>query len=453
MKFYGRLEELRKIKSYYDGLSDTGSKIIAITGRRRIGKTRLALESVKEIKHLYFFVSRKRETELVREWTEEIRKNLNTSIYGEFRNMEDLLNFLFDHSKQSPLTVIFDEFQNFYFSNSASFSVFQKVFDLRKQESRLLLIFSGSSYSMMSRIFTDAKEPLFSRASEIIRLSYLTLKDQQSFLEDQKIISFKDRLLLFSIFNGVPKYLEEIAFFNEKLLTTRLNKLLLQREWIWEEGENILREEFGKDYVTYFSILSAIAKGRRILSEIEHFAGIKDAGAYLIKLDSVYNIIERRLPVTSKSHKEKKGRYYIKDNFFDFWLRYIEANRVLKEIGQINLFISNLSNEMQRYLGRKFEDYIIRLFIEENPLNLRFNRIGKYWNRKGSIEIDILITDDKSKSAWAFECKLNRNIISQKLLNNLKEKVTIIPELRGYRFYIGYAYPENGNVRIKLEAQ
>ena len=179
MKFYGRLSELSKIKSYYFGLSGTGSKIIVITGRRRIGKTRLVLESVKGIKHLYFFVSRKRETELVREWTEEIRKKLDATIYGEFRNMEDLLNFLFDHSNKSPLAVIFDEFQNFYFANPTSFSMFQKVFDLRKQESQLLLIFSGSSHSMMNRIFTDAKEPLFGRASEIIRLSYLTLKDQQ----------------------------------------------------------------------------------------------------------------------------------------------------------------------------------------------------------------------------------------------------------------------------------
>ena len=452
MRFYGRRNEIEKIRSYYRLVKSGNSKMLVITGRRRIGKTRLALESVKNIPYLYFFVRKKRIRELLSDWSEEIRRVFGNVFYGEFRSIEDFLNFLFDFSLKNSMVAIFDEFQNFFYSNPGEFSLFQKVFDLKKQDSKLLLIFCGSSYSLMEKIFKNAKEPLFGRASECIKLSYMTLSDQKEFLNDQGLFSGKDQLMLYSIFDGVPKYLEELAEFSDRSIKTRLQKIFRNQDWIWEEGENILKEEFGKSYVSYFSVLSAIAKGRRILGEIEQFSGINDAGAYLKNLEKVSGncLIDRRLPVTSKSPKEKKGRYYLRDNFFNFWFKFIDNRRNLKEIGQVEKAVEEMFSDLDSFLGRKLEDMFIRRFIEENPFNIEFNRIGKYWNRKGDIDIDAMVINDNKREVYAFEVKLNPKKITQKVMNNLFEKVSVIPELRGFTIKTGKVYILDKGLQIEI---
>ncbi|MBC8527803.1 MAG: ATP-binding protein [Candidatus Cloacimonetes bacterium] len=452
MKFYGRSAEIDKIRRYWNHVKTGISKILVITGRRRIGKTRLVLEATSDIPHLYFFVTRKKVTELLRDWSAQVKGTLGDIFFGEFRDMEDFLNFLFDYSKQNPISVIFDEFQNFSYTNPEVYSIFQKVYDLKKDDSALLLIISGSSHSLMEKIFKGTKEPLFGRASEIINLSYLSLTDQAHFLKDQGITSQKEKLFFFSIFDGVPKYWEEIDFYKEKLFSNRLKKLFMEKDWIWEEGENILREEFGKDYVSYFSILSAIAKGRRILSEIEQFAGIKEASAYLKKLENIYQLIERKTPVTEKSRiGSRKGRYYLRDNFFTFWFAFVESRRYLKEIGQKEQAIKGLLSNLEQFSGRMLEKMAIRTIIEENPLKIKFTRIGNYWDRKGEIEVDVIVLNDNTKDAYLFEVKRNKQKITSSVMEKLRTKAAKIPEIAAYRIYTGSVYPDNGELVFELE--
>lgn len=209
----------------------------------------------------------------------------------------------------------------------SAFGTFQKIFDLHREKSNALIIFLGSSFSLMNKIFKDSKEPLFGRASDIINFSYLPLKAQEDILKEHNLFSGKNLLHLFLIFDGIPKYIEELIDSGEKDFQDRVKSLLINREFLWEKGENSLKDEFGKEYSSYYTILSALAKGKRRMNEIEQFGGIRDVGPYLKNLEDIYKLTERRLPLTSKSKKEKKGRYYIKDNFLGFWFRFIEPKR------------------------------------------------------------------------------------------------------------------------------
>ena len=451
MKFYGREAELVKIRGYIDQVKAAGAKILVVSGRRRIGKTRLVLEAVKDTPHIYFFVTRKKEEDLLRDWSEEIRRKLGKVFFGEFRKLEELLEFLYDYTQNTPLTVIFDEFQNFFLSSPQAYSVFQQYFDLRRNDSSLLLIFSGSSHSMMEKIFKGSKEPLFGRASDVIHLSYLSLKAQWEISNDIGLKSQREKLAQYSVFDGVPKYLEEIADINGNSFGERLRELLKNKDWIWEEGENILKEEFGREYVTYFSILSAISKGRRVLSEIGQYAGIPDASPYLKKLEANYQLIKRTLPVTVRNiNRSRKGRYYLRDNFFSFWFRFIEPRRYLKEIGQIELAIREIEQEIDQYTGRKLEELVIRYIIEENPLEWEFTKIGRYWDRKGEVEIDVVVLNERSKVAYFLEAKRDKKKAKISAQENLKEQVSKIGELREYKKNYGFAYPDNGDLRIEV---
>lgn len=449
MKFYGREKELALIKYFIETIKKKGSRILVITGRRRIGKTRLALESVRNFDNLYFFTKKKRINEIIFEWSNEIKNKYGEVFYGSFNSFEEFIKFLFDFSKKKPIALIFDEVQNLLFSEPSAFGTLQKIYDLNREKSHVLLVFLGSSFSLMEKIFKNSREPLFGRASEILKLSYLSLKIQSEILKDSLLYSGKNILHLFSIFDGIPKYIEELIDLGGKSFKNNISRLLIERDFLWDEGENLLKEEFGKEYSSYFSLLSAISKGRRKLNEIEQFTGIKDAGPYLKNLEEIYGIIKRRLPVTSKSRKERKGKYYIEDNFLNFWFCFIESKRMLKETGRAGLAFDEIWKELPGYEGRKLEDMVIRKMIEENPLDINFSRAGKYWNRKGDIEIDAVFLDDKKGKAYLFEIKTNPKKITDKVLENLMEKGQTIPELRNYEIITKAAYLESSGIKIE----
>lgn len=107
MKFYDRENELKRIDAFIEIVKAKGSRMLVITGRRRIGKTRLALEGVRHTNHLYFFTKKKRMNEIVNEWSEEVKEKYGNVFYGNFRNLEEFLEFLFDFSKKNPMGKIY----------------------------------------------------------------------------------------------------------------------------------------------------------------------------------------------------------------------------------------------------------------------------------------------------------------------------------------------------------
>ncbi len=72
----------------------------------------------------------------------------------------------------------------------------------------------------------------------------------------------------------------------------------------------MLIEEFGKNYGTYFSILSAIARGRNTQAEIEAALGEKSVGGYLKRLIDDYNIIIRQHPILAKKAQQLSDMKY-----------------------------------------------------------------------------------------------------------------------------------------------
>ena len=450
MKFYDRTKELTEIKRLITITQNKGSRVIVITGRRRIGKTRLALESVKETKHIYLFTKKKKMHDLIQEWSAEVKKTLGEVFYGQFTDFDQFFEFLFSFSRTTPFIVIIDEVQNLLSVDPTSFGTIQKLYDLHRETSRLCVIFLGSSYSLMNRIFTNEKEPMFGRASDIIKLSYLPLKAQKEILKDTSLLTGHNLLHAFSLFDGVPKYLEEFVDMEAHGFIEKFKALLIEREFLWEEGEYLLKEEFGKEYNSYYSILSAIAKGRCAMNEIEQHTGIKEVGAYLANLEETYSLIERKLPITRRSTKERNGRYYLRDNFLHFWFHFIDAKRSLKEVGRIDKALDEILNELPTFEGRKLEDMLIRTMIEENPLSLEFTKAGKYWDRQGTIELDAVFIDEDTKRVYIFEVKTNKKKILKKQLEILHAKALSLQEFNNYSITLGIAYLDKDDLQVEL---
>ena len=318
MKFYNRERELEKLQSI-QRKSEKTAQFTYVVGRRRIGKTSLLLKSCADKTFLYFFISRKNEQLLCLDFVEEIERKLGEKVYGNFVQFKQLFDYLMNLSKTRNFTLIIDEFQEFQNINASIFSDMQRIWDLNKEESKLNLLVCGSIYSMMHTIFQHSKQPLFGRATNALHLQEFSVNTLKEILTEYYPNYEKDDLLSFYMYTGgVAKYVE--IFIQEEAFTKAKmwDVLFESNSFFLEEGKNVLIEEFGKEYGTYFSILSLIASSKTARPEIESILE-KEIGGYLDRLENVYNIIEKVKPLFSKEGT-RLVKYVIKDNFLNFKL-------------------------------------------------------------------------------------------------------------------------------------
>ena len=280
MKFYDRESEQQLLKEVLDQ-SKREARMTVIMGRRRIGKTELSQRCGDE-SILYFFVGKKAEALLCQDFVAEITNKLGVPVLGQANSFAEVFRFVLQLSKNRPFTLIIDEFQNFQKVNPTVFSDIQRDWDLWKRKSHLNLIISGSVFTLMKKIFEDYEEPLFGRADEKLTLQPFKTDVLKEILNDfNPGYTSEDLLALFSITGGVAWYVTLLLDRGK----TRKNKMLAalteENSPFINEGKNILIEEFGTDYVIYFSILTCIAGGMKTSAEIKHELGIDNISSYL----------------------------------------------------------------------------------------------------------------------------------------------------------------------------
>ena len=425
MKFYDREIELNQLNRTFT-LTQNSSQMTFITGRRRIGKTRLVLKAVEDKPFLYFFVSRKTEPLLCEEYIEEIQKKLKIKVFGEIHSFKDIFELVMEQSRQKQFVLIIDEVQEFLRINPSVFGDIQNIWDRLKDETHLHLIFCGSVYSMMKKIFEHSKEPLFARATQKIYLQPFNIRIlQQIYAEFNQQIDPKNYLAFYTITGGVAKYVE--YFTDRRIFSLKkiINEIFQENSLFLDEGKRVLIEEFGKEYTTYFSILALIASSKTSRSEIESILG-QNIGGYLDRLENQFEIIEKVKPIFSKP-ASRVQKYFISDNFLSFWFRFIYKYYSALEIKNFAYLKQIVFRDFNTYSGRFLEKY----FKEKLALSGKFNNIGSYWEKGNRNEIDIVALNEAERKALIAEVKLNKQKAS---LQNLHQKsVRLMNFLKDYQ--------------------
>ncbi|MBF0289291.1 MAG: ATP-binding protein [SAR324 cluster bacterium] len=424
MKFYNRDHEIKILRQLKEQ-STVSSSMAVLTGRRRIGKTNLALEFAGSHKYLYFFIAKKSENLLCEEFLLEIKKLFSVPVIGEIRWFKDIFALLLEISKTEEFTLILDEFQEFYTINPAVYSEIQQLWDVNKDQSRLNLICIGSVYSLVNKIFQHAKEPLFGRADRMVFLKPFSVSTLNQILADYKI---KDPRTLFDWYvltGGMPKYIDSLISNTKGSLENILEFMVSEYSPFLHEGRHVLIEEFGKEYGTYFSILELISRGKTSRSAIESIVQ-RNIGGYLARLEEDYNLIDRIRPINSKPNA-RLVKYYLKDHFLRFWFRFIHRNWSAVETGNFHYIIQMIQRDFQTYCGPLLEQFFQDLFAASS----QYNRLGSYWEKKHLNEIDLVAINDAEKVIVMAEIKLNKDRIK---LNHLQEKSkNLLASYPGYK--------------------
>ncbi len=415
MKFYDREKELRALRGIRNK-SGQVTRFTVITGRRRIGKTSLVLEAYGKEPFLYFFVSRKAESDLCSDFVDEIARVLDVPVLGLPSRFSDIFEFLMKLSQSRAFTLVIDEFQDFIRVNKSVFSEMQRIWDLNKQGSRINLLVCGSVNTLMNRIFKDEKEPLYGRQTATMKVKPFAPSVLKDILGDYNpTYNSEDLLSLYLFTGGVAKYVELLMDNGKVNSTDMLDMMTAEDSPFIDEGKNMLVDEFGKDYGMYFSILSFIARGHTTRNDLERLLHT-ELGGYLSKLKDEYGLVSSQQPMFEKS-SNKGVHYTINDNFLRFWFRFIYKYNYMLEVGANDKLRTIIQRDYPTYSGHVLERYFKEVLIESG----RYTRIGGWHDRKGENEIDIIAADELGKTVEFYEVKRNKKSIDMSILRSKAE--------------------------------
>ncbi|MFQ5800669.1 MAG: ATP-binding protein [Candidatus Hydrothermarchaeales archaeon] len=423
MKFYNRKKELELLETLYKNLPS----FVVLTGKRRVGKTELIKRFSQGRRFLYLFVdSNKSRDILLSEYEEHIKEELGLPEYIRFTTPAELIQFLLDYEEE--LIVAFDEFQRFLKIDSTFITELQKQWDLKGGSSKVFLITSGSSIGMMKRIFIEEKAPLFKRADNIIALRPFSLKEIFEVLDDLGIKGLEEKLDIYCLFGGTIYYYRLMEKYGVKSFHDALDKLVLNElAPLRHEVRDILIEEFSREHATYYEILSAMSMGKATKKEIGDATHVSPSSLspYLYDLIELLQIAEYVIPVTERSSRTKKGRYFLKDNFFRFYFRFIYRNMSHYLIGNYDIIKEKIALEWKDFKGRILED--VALEFARKTLSNNFPKIGRFWDRRGN-EIDIVGINKKNSEVLLIEVKSRKlsHGDARSVLNNMQKKADLL---------------------------
>lgn len=416
MKFYDRDKEINYLREIRRQ-AETSARFTVVTGRRRIGKTSLVLKAYEDEPMLYFFVARKAEADLCESFAEEIERVLNVPVMGRCKSFAEVFEFLMKVSVQRHFTLFIDEFQEFFKVNKSVFGDMQRAWDLYEKESRINLVVCGSVYSMMQKIFKDNKEPLYGRCTGELKVQPFRPSVLHQILADVKPdYTNEDLLALFSFTGGVAKYVQLLVDAKAFSKDEMIDAIVSENSLFLAEGRNNLVGEFGRDYGVYFSILTCISRGYNTRSAIEDVVG-REIGGYLTNLEKDYELIRKAQPLFEKT-SSKNVRYEIVDVFYTFWFRFLFKYNYIIEIENYAKMREIIFRDYETFSGLMLERFFYRKAIESG----KCTRIGRWWDRKGFNEIDLICEDELEKKAEIYEIKRNASRIDYGVL---KEKADV----------------------------
>ncbi|USS41670.1 ATP-binding protein [Thermococcus aggregans] len=419
--FVNRKDELAFLESLY---SSGKKEVLILYGRRRVGKTELVKRFIKGKTALYFLADREGLESNARRFYEEAAEVLGLPKVDvkDFREAFELIKL----KAPDRLVVVIDEFSYLLLTDKNTPAVFQYVID-EVLDKRFFLILSGSIIGLMEGLM-DYSNPLYGRRTAQLKLKPLNFFHVREYFRNSPIETV---VKIYSVTGGVPMYfrLFEGKNFEEELPRVAFSPTSI----LYEEPEFILREELG-DVHRYYLILEAIALGKHRVSEIASFAGIetKDMPKYLRTLISL-ELVRREVPIT-EPERSKKARYYLNDNFFAFWFRFVKPNRGRIEIGTFEMDW----DAFNAYVGRAFEGVAREFLIELNRagrLPFKFTKIGRWWHK--SEEIDLLALNERERKALLVEVKWKELSEGEAkgILKDLERKVKLIGLEEWENFY------------------
>lgn len=418
--FVDRKQEMETLQSEYER---DGSALVVLYGRRRVGKTTLISEFIRDKNAMFFLASEEAEAQNRSAFKEKVAEFIDSDLLrkADIKSWDVLFRSIMDTPFKSKPVIVLDEFQYLGKANPAFPSVFQRIWEEILKDKPVMVILCGSLISMMESQTLAYGSPLYGRRTAQIRLAQIPFSCYHEFFPGK---TRRELIEMYAVTGGVPKYIE--LFSESGDIYSAIRKCVLNRSgYLYDEPYFLLQQEV-TEVGSYFSIIKAIAAGNSKLSAISAVLEVKATGLtkYLKTLIDL-DILEREVPVTEDNpEKSKKGLYKIKDNYLRFWFAFVYPNMSFIESGHSGIVMDKIRKSLvKNHIAFVYEDVCKERMWElnaENAWPFNFTKLGRYWDAK--TEIDIAALDPEGKNLILGECKYWQEPVGAGVLRNLEAK-------------------------------
>ncbi|GGP17402.1 AAA family ATPase [Nonomuraea glycinis] len=392
--FIGRTRELSVLRRALDktGRGGRPGRALLVRGRRRVGKSRLAEEFIRQVglPHLYYTATGQTLTSELRTFTEEARVSSlpGAAVFASEQpsSWHDALTLLARALPQdSPSIVVIDELPYLIKVDPSFEGVLQKLFDKEFSRRRVLLLLIGSDLSMMEAINTYDR-PFYQRAADFV-INPLTPYDVGHALGLSPAEAFDAHL----VSGGLPMVCEEwpeggsLWDYLEKAVEDPLSALIVS-------GERALGPELPPEAMAR-QVLGAIGSGQRTHANIATAtADISRASmnrALQLLLEKRMITVER--PLSTRPSRET--RYHVTDSHLRFWIPFISTRLADIERGRSDKVLERIRQNWPSWRGMAVESLIREGLRRMDELPDGTGAIGGYWTRTNDPEIDLVGAD------------------------------------------------------------
>ncbi|NOQ53123.1 MAG: ATP-binding protein, partial [Thermoplasmata archaeon] len=385
--------------------------LAVVYGRRRVGKTELLLHFLKDREAIFFHADRRGYRENLVEFQRVASEVIDNPLFERamFESWHEMFRELLPVMGDIRLVVI-DEYP--YLIEEGANEEFQKIWDTLLSKSRVFLVLVGSSMSMMEQKVLAQSAPLYGRRSMQLRVDKFPWEELWGFFPSY---STSEIIETYSVLDGIPLYLEQ--FSGSKGVLKNIEENYLRKDaFLFEEADFLLLEEF-REPRRYFSILRAIASGKRRFGEIADETAMDKTllSKYLSSL-KVLRMIDDDLPLLEG--RTRLRRYRLTDNYYRFWFRYVFPNRHLVDVGRSSDVLWTVRETFSEHVSSTFEEVVRDVLLRHGP----WTQVGAWWDRKGENEIDAIALDGRSGRVLFVETKWTNRAVGWKTVERLIEK-------------------------------
>jgi uncharacterized protein len=440
--FVGRSRELSQL----DSLSDKRlASLVTISGRRRIGKSRLVEEFSRDKIFYRFSGLPPTITTSAQDQRDEFARalaiqtglpNIKTNDWG------DLFILLAQKSDQKNIVVLFDEISWMAQNDGNFLGKLKNAWDMYFCKHRgLTFILCGSVSSWVEKNIISSTG-FFGRISLNLYLAELDIIDSVKLLE---VLGFKysylEKILILSITGGIPWYLEQIdpeisALQNIKKLCFEEDSILLN------EFKYMFNDFFGRRSEILQSIVKYLANGvseySKIAEAIDYSKSCSFAN-YLNEL-TLSGFIKKDFTWSIKTAKVLKiSHFRLSDNYLRFYFRYMQDKKEQIKQGMYEDFSVDSLPGFDSMLGVQFENLVlanrklIHKVLKINPQEVVIS--NPYFQRKNTkqpgCQIDYLV-QTKFKTLYVCEIKFSRKKIDNSVIEQVQDKIERLNLPKGF---------------------
>ena len=434
--FIGRERELQSLETVY---AKEGFGMTVIYGRRRVGKSTLITEFIKEKKAIFYTATKVGADRNLELFAKQVLDVVDPDYSGvAFSSLENVLDILTKRTSVSDEKVILviDELPYWAEKDEALLSILQKYIDTQWLDNNLMLILCGSALSFMENKVLSEKSPVFGRRDSQIKLEAFNYRDSALFVPNY---SPEDKAVCYGVTGGVAKYLAMID--STKSLDDNIKRLFFNTDgYLFDETKNLLTQEFA-DVTLVNNIIEQVASGENTLNIIASKVKEKDA-TVLYSLDKLIDVglVEKKKCITEEKNR-KKTQYVLKDHMFKFWYEFIPKAISVIEMGQGELYYEKVVKpQLHAFMGSVFEE-MCRYYTLEHGIQGAFGSFitetGTWWGveqlqddtgkwYQQATDIDVVGLSTVDNTAVIGECKFKNEKIDRGVYETLLGRARLI---------------------------